>query len=545
MGVKRSHLAFYHQITKNMKRAFCVFFVISSFFSAHGQETMRTFAQNIINGPADILYTSGEVNVVGRKQGGFVIIANDEIAPTLLGYSSERFCGEGNPALQWYLKAANEAIAHSKGRKHTPLIPSGNFKPEVKPLITTEWAQGTPYNKLCPMLSGRTPYPTGCVATAMAQIMNYWKYPSQGQGEATLSVTVDGIGSIISADFSKATYRWDLMLDYFQSGEYTDEQADAIAQLMLHCGIGAGMSYSPTGSGTQSRQARTALSRYFKYNPNIDLLHRDFFSLEQWMHMLYTEFNEGRPVYYAAQDTNGDSGHAFIIDGYDADGLVHVNWGWGPDSGNGYYDLSLLEVSNSKFSSGQEVLTHIAPTQINDYHSHIVCNGGISCSLFGKKLRFSIDMLYNMTGDKVSGEAALVMEHEGKQYLLKTEPFTEVVHFSAVEVSLGGLYTLPADLEDGNYRIYAAAKTQSDADWRPIHTREGYGNHAFLTLSDGVPSNLRTSESDTWVGLPLLKSDRQTNVTKSSDLYDLSGRRVMRPRNGIFVLSGRKVVLQQ
>lgn len=527
-----------------MKRAVSVFFVISFIFTAHAQlrtvGTMRAIAREVVNMPADILYTSDEVTVVGRRQGGFVIIANDETAPALLGYSSERFCREDNPALQWYLKAANAAIAQGKGRKHTPLIPKGDFKSEVKPLITTEWSQETPYNKLCPMLSGRTPYPTGCVATAMAQIMNYWKYPDQGQGEATLSVTVDGIGSIISADFSKATYRWDLMLDTYPAGEYTDEEAEAIALLMLHCGIGAGMSYSPTGSGTQSRQARTALSRYFKYNPNIDLLHRDFFSLEQWMHMLYTEFNEGRPVYYAAQDTNGDSGHAFIIDGYDADGLVHVNWGWGPDSGNGYYDLSLLEVSNAKYSSGQEVLTHIAPTQINDYHSHIVCNGGISCSLFGKKLRFSIDMLYNMTGDKVSGEAALVMEHEGKQYLLKTEPFTEVVHFSAVEVSLGGLYTLPADLEDGTYRIYAAAKTQSDADWRPIHTREGYVNHAFLTLSDGVPSGLETSESDTWTGICLPNPDMQTTLTPSSHCYDLSGRRVLRPVKGVYIRDGKK-----
>lgn len=477
----------------------------------------------------DILCQTEGVTVVGHQQGGYAIVANDAAAPEVLGYSDGIFDLKANPALAWYVGAASQTIARLKamGKSYAPLIPEGNFKTEIAPLIATQWAQGTPYNKQCPMLSGRTPYPTGCVATAMAQIMNFWKYPEQGQGEATLSVAVDGKGAIISADFSQATYKWDLMLNDYPSGEYTDEQADAVAQLMLHCGIGAGMSYSPSGSGTQSYQARIALAKYFKYNPNIDILHRNYFSLEQWMNILYTEFNEGRPVYYAAQDAKGGSGHAFIIDGYDADGLVHVNWGWGPDQGNGYYDIALLNVGNAQYSISQEVLTHIAPTAINDFHSHIVCYGGISCSLFGKNLRFAVDQLYNFTGEKVSGETALVLEREGKKYLLKTQAFKETAHYATVESALDGLYTqMPAGIPDGEYLLYVAAKTPKDADWRPVHTLEGRGNHATLVIAAGVPTKVETYASDTWTGIGLPAAEDAAATDALTRVYDGTGRLV-------------------
>ena len=525
-----------------MRKILTLFFVVLAIFdlSAHDRDEKdkETIARVVLGRqaalagvdlmasvPLEILCVKDGLTVVGRRDGGFAIIGNDLESPELIGYSDGVFNPDANPALNWFLTSAGRVLEEQRrtGQSHSPFIPEGPYKTDVAPLVSSQWDQGSPYNKQCPKLSGRTPYPTGCVATAMAQIMNYWKYPEQGQGEATLSVTVNGIGDIISADFSQATYRWDLMLDDYASEEYTTEQADAVALLMLHCGIGAGMSYSPSGSGTLSRMARVALSKHFKYNPNIDLLHREFFSLEQWMNYLYMELNEKRPVYYAASDANGGDGHAFVIDGYDRQGFVHVNWGWGPAGGNGYFDISLLNVSSSQYSAGQEMVTHISPSVINDYTVHIACNGGISSSLFSKRLRFSANSLYNVTGERVSGEIALIVEGEGGRYILKTQPFKETAHLNTLDASLDGLYSLPEGMPDGKYMLYMGAKTARDTDWRPVHTREGSDNHAEFQLTGGSLSGLEMSSSDIWTGVTAAKSDELTAGEATTRVFDASG----------------------
>ena len=236
-------------------------------------------------------------------------------------------------------------------------------------MVTCHWGQSTPYNNLCPLgphydASGQPDgreYErslTGCAATAIAQIMYYHKYPTKGQGgKASVGVPYNNPTATYTVNFDEATYDWANMIDDYKEG-YTEEQANAVATLMYHAGVALDMQYSPDASGTYARKVVTALKRNFGYPETVRLLMRADYSEQEWMNLIYTELSEGRPIQYNGQDAiNG--GHAFVFDGYDQEGLVHVNWGWEGDK-DGYYDVSLLNPSGWRFTSNQSMVIGIA-----------------------------------------------------------------------------------------------------------------------------------------------------------------------------------------
>ena len=274
--------------------------------------------------------------------GGYVIVAGDDLAVPVLGYSdSGAFDVNNIPAnMQWWLEQYQQELEYlrqhpGEARQMAPLTNS------VQPLVTTYWNQSAPYNNMCPTYtsSGKTSRAvTGCVATAMAQIMNYHEWPVRGTGSHSYTCNVGGVTrKTLSVDFSQSTYQWDKMLDIYGSNSPSDCN-DAVAKLMSDVGISVDMDYG-SSSGALSEDVPDALKYYFGYDEGISIMYRDYLGIEVWESMLRAELDAARPIYYSGATSSG--GHAFVFDGYDTDGYFHINWGWGGMS-NGYFVVSML-----------------------------------------------------------------------------------------------------------------------------------------------------------------------------------------------------------
>lgn len=195
---------------------------------------------------------------------------------------------------------------------------------KVDPLLTDEWDQFEPYNSMCPADSTGERSAVGCVATAMSQVMHYWQWPERGRGSYTYEDSI-GCHKILTANFSEHTYDWANMLDKYEEGKYSKEQADAVALLSLDCGISVNMRYGYESSGANSIYQPLALAEYFGYDRGVQQYYRDFYSLDEITLILKQELAAGRPVLISAHNLNG--GHAFVIDGYDERDWFHTRWG--------------------------------------------------------------------------------------------------------------------------------------------------------------------------------------------------------------------------
>lgn len=495
-----------------------------------------------------VLQHNEQLTVMGNESLGFAVLANDDAWPAVIGYSESSFNAEHNTSLKWFIDEATKVMG--EGRKYAPVVPSGDYKSAVAPLCKTLWNQETPYNNQCPTLSGSTPYPTGCVATALSQIMYYWKYPVHGTGSATLSVTNDGEGAIISVNFGEATYEWENMLLDYESKSYTEAQANAVSTLMLHCGVAVGMNYSPSGSGAYSYEARNGMINYFNYNPGINLLTRKYYTTAEWMKIIYTELNAGRPVYYTGVDNNY-GGHAFVCDGYNASGYMHINWGWGPSGGNGYFDIALLNPNNYQFSESQNMLIGVAPTQVMNYASHIYGESAFSVTRINKNL-MKVDggAMYNFTGEPFTGKVAVLMDMGDSLKVLQSINVSNIANYYTVGSLSGMIKPQTSSLADGTYRIFVASKSEKEQYWQLVRRTEGLANSYLMVVSNG-DYTLTTTTDDSWAtgisSLEMKSGSTHAFTTKANrGVYTIDGRyagtSTMGLGKGLYIVNGKKVV---
>lgn len=230
----------------------------------------------------------------------------------------------------------------------------------IGPLLgDIEFDQGTPYNDKCPRLNSSQRSVTGCVATAMAEVMTYWRYPACGTGTATYS---GGSQGATTYEFDKHPFDWDNILHtythtYLGQAQYNATQAAAVAELMLACGASVTMDYSAAASGSQTKFAASALKNHFGYDVN-DMVYTesDYPNWEDWGWTIGEEIDLGRPVIFAGTSTS--SGHCFVIDGYTLpagsmdwnEAWFHVNWGWN-GAGNGWFKLNNLRQGTDNWSN--------------------------------------------------------------------------------------------------------------------------------------------------------------------------------------------------
>lgn len=339
---------------------------------------------------------------------GFVIVAGDERVKPILAYSFDSPCSEElNPEVNYWLhgyeaqiaKVAQsdapqrESILQEWGRlilATAPDEPVGSLL-DIPALMTTRWNQSPIYNNLCPYDSvhnGRAV--VGCVATAMAQIMRYWKYPAYGRGYHSYHYSHYGE---ISADFENTSYLWHIMPNV--CNEFSQEsEIHATATISFHCGVGVEMMYGSMaegGSGAYSECgpwashcAVSAFIDYFKYDSAISFANRDYIDDETWTAILDNELEQSRPIYYHGSDSTG--GHAFVLDGADTQGRYHFNWGWG-GSYDGFYTVDNLAPGSGgaggnatyTFNLNQGIIYNIKPafTEVFDTVDYLdsICEG--------------------------------------------------------------------------------------------------------------------------------------------------------------------------
>lgn len=297
---------------------------------------------------------------------GFTIVSGDDRLPEIVGYSSQGSYDENNlpegfvSFMEAYQNLYNKVnLGDAEALKNLAEIKAWRNKKNasaastsaVAPLLgNIEWDQTSPYNNMCPKYDSVHVAATGCVATAMAQVMAYYKYPKQLKADIPGYVNRwNGIPmEIPTITLEEGIYDWDNMLPkYNKEANATQQQKDAVAKLMYHCGAAVRMSYGPESGAAVSS---SKLAKYFGYDADLMMdLSRSSFTLDKWMQIIDTELAAGRPVLYSGQASDG--GHQFICDGKDGEGLYHINWGWS-GSQNGYFDLSLLNPEKGSTGSG-------------------------------------------------------------------------------------------------------------------------------------------------------------------------------------------------
>jgi hypothetical protein len=311
-----------------------------------------------------------------NPQGGFVLISGDDLAVPVLGYSGTGVLSESlPPAFEYWMAQYSKEIERiiqngaAPDNKISALwenYRSGEISVQpkdgksVSPLLNSTWNQGTFYNYLCPEdPDGPGGHVwAGCVATAMAQAMYYYRYPLQGTGSSGYYSDY----GYLSADYGSTSYDWNQM-----SGSIANTFNYQMALIQYHCGIAVEMMYSPTGSGAYMWDATQAMISYFGYNPGAELRHRDNYTSSQWEAMLTESLDDRHPVVYAGYGQGG--GHAFVCDGYQGGGYFHFNWGWG-GSADGYFYLDNLNPSYD-FTNGQQGIFNMYPATSYPFG----CNG--------------------------------------------------------------------------------------------------------------------------------------------------------------------------
>ena len=452
--------------------------VADNFFAA------KSLRLNAVAGPSmtRLAYTAeqGRFYVYDRgRNNGFVVVAGDDRLPQVLGYGES---GDFNaavvpPAMRYWMDEMNRQIAYLQSHSNVAAHVPAKRANVVNPLMSTFWDQGTPFNDLCPTYLDGNGDPkravTGCVATAFAQVMNYYKWPDVGTGSHSYTCNVnDNTPTQLSADFSQSVYRWDLMLDRYDNNS-SPESCEAVAKLMSDVGISMDMGYG-SSSGASERYAMESMRRYFKYNNNCYLMNRDYFGADEWDQILVDEISARRPIVYCGYSTSATetSGHAFVLDGFDADGYFHVNWGWGGSS-DGYFLVSVLAPgSGMDFKHMQDGIFGLVPNyraneveRVMYVHSQLVPK--VTSAAMGSRIEFDIDNFsvdgnkldtagYYQSGNYVTYYAEIplslaIYDSEGVER--QSMNFIYTHEFDSWASGQNLYYNLPSSLEDGEYKF--------------------------------------------------------------------------------------------
>ena len=300
---------------------------------------------------------------------GFVIVSADDRFRPIVGYSDEGPFETENmsPELAFYLEkiieartSRNAVLSDDTEEEWQSVMTTGKLLSRnggrgVDYICTTKWNQDWPYNMYAPEATGGSGghcY-AGCVATAMSQVMKRWNHPAQGTGSHSYHCSYGQQ----SANFGATTYHWELMPDRLAGA--SQEEIEAVALFMYHCGVSVDMNFSPSGSGASSWDVPYAIRHYFSYTNQAQLKDRDSYSLANWQNLLKGQFDIGWPVYYSGYSNSG--GHAFVCDGYDDNDLFHFNWGWGGSS-DGWFVIDEID-----YAGWAQAVINYVPTDVYDY----------------------------------------------------------------------------------------------------------------------------------------------------------------------------------
>ncbi len=431
---------------------------------------------------------------------GVILVSGDDIATPILGYST--YGTYDNEELPYNFKKwiegyksqiiyaiDNDIEANSYVNGLWTSLLSGEVDNQsdngktVSPLCTTTWNQSPYYNDQCP--GGSV---TGCVATAMAQVMKFWNHPAQGTGMH--SYNHDTYGTL-SANFGGTTYQWAQMPNSINGPN------DAIATLMYHCGVSVDMGYSPDVSGAWVVEddspvcSESAFKNYFGYSSSLHGEKRENFTASQWTNMLRADLDAGRPLVYAGFGSGG--GHAFVCDGYNDNDFFHFNWGWGGVY-DGFFHIDALDPSGTGtgggsggYNSGHQAIFGMVPeTSTSTYDLRLYDNVVATPNPISMGQAFNVQTkIANYADNNFTGDfTAIIFDNnmtaiESVEILSGTLPSQE---FNTFIFSTSGLSTLLP----GSYSISIFYKPSGE-DWMQV----GNGDYSnMITFSVANESDI-------------------------------------------------------
>lgn len=472
----------------------------------------------------DLVYTAGELEspfLLNREietpyyyifnfsnDNGYIIMSADDAVVPVLAYSVQKAFRQENQAdafIKWMDKyrreikeiierklPAGDVIARQWDRLRVGHALNAEKNVQVvNPLVTTTWDQMQYYHDLCPYDQDYNEHvATGCVATAMAQVMKYHNHPQNGEGYHTYNHSEYGS---LSANFGATSYEWSSMPNNVTSTN------NAVATLMYHCGVGLEMNYGPAAEGGSSTNSldvvANALKSYFSYSSSTQFTMRDNYTDDNWKNLLKNELNNNRPMEYAGIGQGG--GHAFVCDGYDANDYFHFNWGW---SGyyDGYFHIDNLNPGTSGTGAGagnynqyQQIVYGIEPAEGTGGGGGSTPGEGSPLELYNAISinpnpvdfynAFSVEMqIANASGTDFSGDlVAGIFNAEGAHVgTIETLSGVELLnnYYYNVSFTTEGLPVTPGQYSVG---IYSKA---SGADWQAVKNGS-YSNFVPLTIN--------------------------------------------------------------
>ena len=448
-----------------------------------------------VNGMPSAAESNDNLFYIFSDDRSFVIAGADEKLPALIAYgNSSAFSADSIPDnLRYWLDDYKVKMSAALAKGVTLTSPTAMGTPVVKPLITAKWAQEKPFKNDCNDIGQSSV--TGCVATAMAQIMYYHKWPMQGTGSHSYSYKLNfggdiGVKTITpSVDFSSHTYNWSNMQDAYgvyvdeESGDtlnasYKDTQAADVACLLHDCGVSVDMIYAGGSSSASSAKVPYALTTYFGYDCGMSYLQKVLFSDEEWAQMIRTELDARRPVLYSGQTLNNE-GHAFICDGYDNAGYYHMNWGW-QGMANGYYlivgtDALNPDVSGTGggtvglgYTEGNDMIIGIQKAQTgSSYNYFMYCNQPFTVN----RSNITANTLINLKGGFFNGSIVEVEFEVGMRFKHTAADYSADINFTSSTLKTNSGFSSygrnPSALRyNGKYEVYPIYRVKGTTEWK-------------------------------------------------------------------------------
>lgn len=480
------------------------------------------------------------LTVVSADNGGTVFVNNETgvvlgCSPSVYTTKEDLPCG-----LKLWIDAANHAIKN--GNFSATRSNSYEISEKVNSFVNTQWNQTNPYNMLCPKGNNSETCLTGCVATAMAQVMKHYEYPASGTGSGSYSLDWGQTYETVSIS---GVYDWASMKNSY-ADSFSDEEANAVATLMRDCGYSTNMLYTPAGSSTTDAYIPHALAYNFGYDSlAVNYLNRNYTSDETWYSTIYSELTAKRPVIFSGQSATS-GGHCFVLDGVDTNGDVHVNWGWGGMQ-DGFYNMDVFK-EDYDFITEQSVVYGFNPQPTAEnvtptYQSHIIVtspqltsNGTnlyLSCAIYNDDWRdFNGDIYLRIADTNDSSNAYKIIVMNSSYSAL---PFNMGWRFSNENLNRDlthrGQQTMTFD--SGTYEVSFVCKGTYDNGEKIAITEGGSGwkqkfvvdAHGFITIEESAGISTPTIDS----------------IFNDKKAYDLNGKLVSPNHKGIIITNGRKI----
>ena len=449
---------------------------------------------------------------INEKQ-GYVIVSADDIVIPVLGYSDEigfdpnKIPSNVSKWLEGYKGEIRYAITNNLAatpeitKEWTDLI-KGTFgkqklnkKGSVNPLVKTKWNQSPYYNSLCPYdNTAKDRTVTGCVATAMAQVMKFWNYPTSGTGFHSYNHSKYGT---LSANFGSTTYNWSSMPNQVTSSN------TAVATLMYHCGVSVDMNYDVAANGGSGAYVISsaspvtncteyALKNYFGYKTTLKGVEKNNYTQSQWLSLMKAEFDAGRPVVYAGFGSGG--GHCFVSDGYDNSDYLHFNWGW-DGAYDGYFSVNALNPGGTgtgggsgKYNSNQQAVIGIEPPSgSTTYDLDISANVTASSSNVNYGSSFTISTNFtNKSSTTFKGTYCAAIFDKDNKFVDYVDSIVEstglpvnYTYKNNLVFSYAGGYTLLP----GSYTIYMFYKPIG-GNWKQIFSSGSYSYYTTINIKN-------------------------------------------------------------